>query len=84
MLDLGFLTSLHNSLIPSFSWGMRGSNGHPTVATGSLLDAVPRKIGNATSILLGLIVRPSSVGILSLISAEAGCTWAWFGYCEED
>jgi len=76
MLDLGFLTSLHNSLILPFSWGMRGSTGHPTVAAGSLLDVVPRKAGNATSILLGLIVRLGSVGILSLTSAEAGCTGA--------
>lgn len=56
MLDLGFITSLHNSLIPPFSWGMRGRNGHPTVATGGLLDAVTRKVGKATSILLGIIV----------------------------
>lgn len=34
------------------------------------------KIGNATLVLLGLIVQLSSVGILSLISADAGCTWA--------
>lgn len=73
MLALSFITSFHSSLFPPFSWGIRGSNGHPTVATGSLLDAVLRKIGNVTSIFLGLIMRLSSVGMLALICAEPGC-----------
>lgn len=72
MLDLGFITSLHNSLIPPFSWGMRGRNGHPTVATGGLLDAVTRDVGKVASILLGIIVWQSSARVLSLISAAEG------------
>lgn len=72
MLDLGFITSLHNSLIPPFSWGMRGRNDHPTVATGGLLDAVTRKVGKVASILLGIIVWQSSAGVLSLISVAEG------------
>lgn len=70
MLDLGCITSLHNSLKCPFSGGMGECVGHPTVATGCVLHAVPREIGNATSLL---IVQMSSVGILSPISADAQC-----------